>query len=214
LSLLRGLDRLNAHELQVVTDIASPGIPVSHPAVTSQSLNRVRAEYFGFVRRLPSRELCEVVFQHFFLHSNRFHAALAETIFREQLERWWELAYDTLLKDGPDGLPKDIRVFPLLIFQVIAVTLQNLYFSYDPRLEELKFGPLQTFDELSKEYTECGMDMSKLLLTAKSNLTWVQQSYMRDYWLMNSGDLVQTWKHCGQTAKYAICFNIYLHVTC
>lgn len=142
-----------------------------------------------------------MLFQYFFTNANPLNSALDETIFREQLERWWELAYDILLKQGPEKLPKDFQCFPALIFQVLAVTLQLLPVSYDPRLDELKFGPLQTFAELSREYTDCGVDLSNLLGRAKTTLVGVQQSYMRDYWLLNSGDLMQAWNHSGETVK-------------
>jgi hypothetical protein len=87
------------------------------------------------------------------------------------------------------------------MFQVLAISLQLLPSSYDPGLDELKSGPLQTFDDLSREYTECGMDLSKLLGRARTTLVGVQHSYMRDYWLINSGDLMQAWNRSGETVK-------------
>ncbi|KAG0650151.1 Short-chain dehydrogenase reductase [Hyphodiscus hymeniophilus] len=205
-------DSLNSMGIltKVVTEIARTDIPTSHPTITSHVQSRIRAEYFGFVRRLPSREVCEVMYQLFFITANQIFVALDETIFREQLARWWDIAYDVLLKQGPETLPQELQCFPALIFQVIAVTLQFLPQLYDPRLDELKFGSQQSFTELSREYTDCGMELSKLLGRARTTFVGVQHSYMRSCWLVYTGDLMQAWNHSGETVRDAMAIGLHL----
>src|ERR1700761_5279135 len=103
--------------------------------------SRVRAEYYNYVRRLPPRSHCEVLFQYFFGGGNQINNAIDETFFREQSERWWGSAYEILLKSGPEQLPEDLLWFPALIFQVLAVALQFMPGLYDPQLDDIKFAP-------------------------------------------------------------------------
>jgi hypothetical protein len=166
-----------------------------------QIQTRIRAEYYNYVRRLPPAPLCEILYQIFFDGVAQLNTALEETIFREQLQRWYKTAYDILLDHGPEAISEEFRHFPALIFHVLAISLQFVPTSYDPRLDELKFSPSQTFAQLSKEYTDCGVAVAGLLVNSKVTLVTVQQSYLRDLWLINSGDIIQAWNHSGQTVK-------------
>jgi hypothetical protein len=97
---------------------------------------------------------CELLFRQYFAGINDLNMPLDKTIFQEQLTRWWNLAYDKLLKYGHEKLPEDLQCFPALMFQVLAVALQFQTPSYDHRLDELKFGVSQTLTELSVEYSD------------------------------------------------------------
>lgn len=175
---------------------------MSHPVVASQIQSRVRSEYYGYVRRLPPKTFCELLFKQFFTIANPLNSALDETIFREQLEHWWSIAPDILLKQGPEKLPLELQCFPGLIFQVLAV-ISYLLPEHSFELNDLKFGPSQTLAELSKEYTDCGVELAKLLPKAKITLVGVQQSFLRDIWLIHSGDLMQAWNHLMQAWNHS-----------
>jgi hypothetical protein len=191
---------IHIYDFQVINGIEKE-VNSPYSSINSQIESSVHSEYYNYVRRLPPKRLCEVLFQYFFGGLNRFNAALDETIFRELLDRWWSLAHDTLLTQGPEKLPDELRLFPALAFQVLAVTLQFIPLTYDSKLDELKFGPSQTFTELSKEYTACGVALSSLFSKAKPTLVGVQQNFMRDWWLLTTGDLLQAWDHSHQTIK-------------
>lgn len=147
------------------------------------------------------------------MHFNPLNSALDEVIFREQLEQWWSIAYDVLLKEGPEKLPKDLQCFPALMFQVFAVAVQTLPLKYDSRLDELKFAPSQTFAQLSKEYSDCGVELIKLLGKGRLTLVGVQESFMRTAWLINEGNLMLGWKHSGETVKYVSSSHIKFQLT-
>jgi hypothetical protein len=171
-------------------------------AIAPQIRGRTRVEYYGYVRRLPSKFHCEILFKSFFASINDINVALSEVIFREQLARWWKIAYEILSREGPESLPADLQYFPALIFQVLAVALQFIPAKYDVQIDELKFSPSQTLGELSREYSDCGVALSSLLKEQRPSLVGVQQSFLRDVWLTNTGDLSQSWSHSGRTIKY------------
>jgi hypothetical protein len=141
-----------------------------------------------------------VLFKHFFDNVNLLNSALDETMFREQLDHWWSDAYSIILEKGPGKLPEDLRTFPALMFQVLAIALQFVPLS-DTSLDLLKFAPSQTFFELSREYSECGVAMAKLFARVRPTLSGVQHSFMRDWWLVNMGDLMEAWNHSGETVR-------------
>ena len=167
-----------------------------------QIRRKIRAEYYGYVRRLPSKMHCERLFKPFFANINDLNTALSEVIFREQSTRWWKNSYETLLREGPESLPADLLYFPALLFQVLAVALQFLPAEYDVHINELKFSPSQTLGELSREYSDCGVALASLLKEQRPTLVGVQQNFLRDVWLASTGDLSQAWSHSGQTVKY------------
>lgn len=101
-----------------------------------------------------------------------------------------------------------MRCFPALIFQVLAITLQFISGAYKAEIDELRFGPSQSVAELSKEYSDCGVSLCDLIGSAKFTLMGVQHSSMRDWWLLNAGDLVQAWTHSGQTVRYDSSFTL------
>jgi Fungal specific transcription factor domain len=184
-----------------VTGIDSE-IQPSQTAATSQIQNRMRSDYYGYLRRLPYRKHCEVLLKFYFAYTSDVNVILDEITFREQWECWWKVGYDILLNDGPEKLPAELRCFPALIFQILAIALLSATSSYDPCLDELKFGQSQTFAQLSREYSECGEALVKLLGRMRLTFTGVQHSFMRDWWLVNTGDIMQAWNHSGQTVKY------------
>ncbi len=177
-------------------DISPP-----QPATASQTQSKNRIEYYSYVRRLPSKRHCDILFQRFFADINPINSPLDGSIFEEQLQRWWDLAYSKLLKGGLDELPEDIRCFPALIFQVLAVTLQFLPRSDETTIDELKFGPSQTIMELSKEYSDCGVSLAKIVGKARLSLVGVQHGSMRLWWLISIGNLMQAWAYTGQIVK-------------
>jgi hypothetical protein len=165
-------------------------------------IGKARLEYYGYVRRLPNKAHSEPLFEHFFKTVNPLNSPLDETVFREQLQKWWTIAHEILLQRGLDALPEEFKCFPALIFQALALSLQFLPTNHGLNLEGLKFGPFQTDAELSREYTDCGIAVSKIIGKARLTLTGVQYSFMRDWWYVNAGDLTRAWNLSGQTVKY------------
>lgn len=189
-----------ADSLQVIDGIDAD-ISTSHPATALRIQSRIRTQYYGFVRRLPPRRHCELLFSFYFSGVNTLTATLDETMFREQAELWWSSANDILLTQGHEGLPSDLSYFPALMFQVFALGLTSLPPEYDPQLDELKFAPSQTFSELSSEYSECGEALSQLLAGDPPTLATVQYSQLRSQYLINNGELMEAWTRSGQTVK-------------
>jgi hypothetical protein len=180
---------------------ALSGIEVDAPSPFFRTgYHTIRSEFYGYIRRLPSRVHCEIVFREFFGAVNTLLVVLEEIVFQEKCDRWWTLAPEVVLKHGPDGLPDDLLHFPALLFQVLALGLLFLPRSYDTRLDELKFSPLQSLVDLSYEYADCGVALSKLL-KAKPTLTTIQYNITRDCWLVNTGDLIHAWNHSGNSIR-------------
>ncbi len=187
---------------QVLPETGQIVIPSKQMVTVPQAQINDRSEYYSYIRRIPSKDHCDKLFQFFFSHVNAQCSPLDQIIFEEQLACWWGLAHSVLTKDGPNGLPKEIRCFPALIFQVMAITLQFITGPYEAEIAELRFGPSQTVEELSKEYSDCGVSLCDIVGDAKLTLIGVQHSSMRDLWLLNTGDLANVSANSRQTIRY------------
>ncbi|KAF1991251.1 hypothetical protein K402DRAFT_369206 [Aulographum hederae CBS 113979] len=199
--------------------------PHSHPAIpqsTSKFNTTLRTTYFSYVRRLPIQRHCAVLASFFFRVANSCNSALDESIFNEQMDLWWSTAYVTILKSGPERLPNDLRYFPALMFQVLALALQfwplddgdsdgNVPGEADLGfIKELKFAPEQSTEELSAEYSDCGTALSKILGEESLSLVGVQQDLLRKLWLTNIGEMAQAWNSAGMTIKRAMAIGLHL----
>lgn len=174
------------------------------PEAASRIQSKIRSKYFAYVRRLPSIQHQELLFQIFFREVNSTVAVLDETIFKEQAVRWWATANDIVLTKGPEGLPSDLLAFPALLFEVFALALIRINGSYDSLLDELKFSSSQTFKALGHEYIECAESLSRLLSAATPTLTAIQQGSVLTQWLIDSGDLMRAWDNSGKNVRYDV----------
>lgn len=193
------ISRQKADSRQVI-DVIDTDITV-RPEAASRIQSKIRSQYYGYVRRLPSKQHQEVLVQIFFSEVNNTVAVLDETIFKEQAARWWTTGIDIVLSEGPEGLPADLLAFPALIFEVFALALIRINGPYDLRLDELKFSPSQTFNALAQEYIESAEALSRLLAVATPTLTGIQQSAVLTQWLIDTGDIMRAWDNSGKTVR-------------
>jgi hypothetical protein len=152
-----------------------------------------------------------MIIRYFFDEVNWHYAVLDEIIFREQFQQWQSIEYKTFIEEGPEKLPEELPHFPALLFQITALSLQNLPTAYNEELEELKFRPSQTYVELSKEYTECAVALTTLLGRSKPTLVGIQQAFLRCTWMLNTVGVAQAWQTmCQVTRLFSLtCQNPY-----
>lgn len=153
------------------------------------------------VRQLPARPYCEVLVTLFFEAVNWHYGVLEKEVFIELYETWWQQGYQLLTEGGPRCLPRDLQLFPALLYQVLAQALQFLPSQHDECLHHLKMGPSQSFGELSAEYSECGLEIVAAIGRENATLICVQQDFLRASWLKNSGRVAEAWHSLGQAIR-------------
>lgn len=99
--------------------------------------------------------------------------ALDPDVFRAQLADWNNLSFSVLSSAGPQGLPPDLRVFPALLFQVLAMALLVLTDEPHEFYDHLKYAGNMTFEDLSSDYSDSGVGTLTLLGKRQITLTAV-----------------------------------------
>jgi hypothetical protein len=113
------------------------------------------------VRHLPSLPCIDVLIQTFFYGVNWQYDLIDEEDFREKLDAWGKVSYSAL-QAGCEKLAPEMRVFPALLFQVLA---QALLFHppQDERIKILLTMAEMTFYDLGVEFSDVGAEILTLL---------------------------------------------------
>ncbi len=164
--------------------------------------NGLKERYKSLVRQLPSKNFVDLLLVTFFEEVNWHYSPVDKDFFMEQLQNWNKVSF-SVLNRGPQDLPGDIRYFPALLFQVLALALQFQPPEYDPVLDSLKYVSEMSLDDLATDYSESGMAILTLLGKRDLNLVTIQTGFLRTSFLKNSGFITESWHSLGQTIRDA-----------
>jgi hypothetical protein len=137
-------------------------------------------KYKTLIRQLPSRVLTQKLAAIYFRHLNWHYSFLEEVIFYEQLDEWNSLPFASL--STPLNLPDEIRVFPALLFQVVASALLVLPDVEDVDIKEfesLKYAGGMSWEDLAIELSDSGMAMLQLFGKRHVAHATVQTQFLR-----------------------------------
>ncbi len=101
--------------------------------------------------------------------SSSAYYPLDPDIFQAQLADWNNLSFSVLSSVGPHGLSPDLRVFPALVFQVMAIALLVLPEEPHEFYDHLKYAGNMTFEDLASDYSDSSVGI--LTLLGKRNIT-------------------------------------------
>lgn len=118
--------------------------------------------------------------------------------FDDLFARWYEPKLKPVLYLGLEDFSQELRYFPALLFQVVALSLQFL----PPGAEVMRESPVGQAI-LSERYSETGLKLMELLGQG-ATLTAVQASLLRASWLKNLGRGIDAWKILGTAIRYLI----------
>jgi len=97
---------------------------------------------------------------------------------------------------SPEELSKELRYFPALLFQVLALALQFL-----PSAAAV-WKRLPTNDiALCRRYSDIGVELMVILGRPGVALTAVQADFLRTSWLKNIGRGVEAWHSIGNAIR-------------
>ncbi|CAK7209541.1 hypothetical protein SCUCBS95973_000475 [Sporothrix curviconia] len=193
-----------AHQSQLQSKQATAGqqqheshklIHSQHPSFDHQLYQRPQIgdpygtahRYRSLVRELPPRPAIDRLVNIYFKMFNWNYYAIDEDIFYKQLADWSDVAmgpFGTL--QSPHQLSPDLRAFPALLFNVMAMGLLML----DPNKEEdaaffddIKHTANVTCEDLALDYSEAGMGILSLLGKRQMSFTTVLAGFARGAFL-------------------------------
>lgn len=138
-----------------------------------------KERYKSLIRQLPAKGYIEKLIDVYFHEFNHQYYALEEDLFKEQFAEWSNIPFSVLSNSGPQALSPDLRVFPALLFQVLATALLTLPEGSQDFYDHLKYAGNMTFEDLAADYSESGVGILSLLGKRQITLTTVQADFLR-----------------------------------
>ncbi|KAL7944454.1 hypothetical protein V8C42DRAFT_89009 [Trichoderma barbatum] len=163
----------------------------------------VKEKYRGLIRLLPARMYIDQLAEIFFKEFNWQYFLLEPQVFNELLDQWTNLPFKLLSSRGPEALSPDLRVFPALVFEVIATAMLVLPKSLHESFESLKYAANMTFEDLAADYSESGVAIINLFGPKLLSPTSIQAGFMRAAFLKYTANVTESWHQIGKTIRDA-----------
>ena len=161
-----------------------------------------KAKIQALIAKLPPRPVVEALTSFFFDAVNWHYFILERVYFDSLLSRWpptdrmEAVGYLTVAE-----LSMELRYFPTLLFQVIALSLQFVPNDWDA-LAELPTAR----DSAAQVYSDLGHELLSLLGRPGLSITAVQADFLRSSWLKNCGRGIESWHMLGSAIRF-VCYS-------
>lgn len=152
----------------------------------------------ALVAQLPSRPVIEALVEFFFDEANWHYFLLERFYFESLLSRWpptegmKATSYLTTAE-----MSMEMRYFPALLFQVLALSLQ-----FVPAEGDIWAQIPVTRVSGPWTYSELGNELLSVLGRPGLALTAVQSDFLRASWLENCGKGIQSWHTFGAALRF------------
>ncbi|PTB67549.1 hypothetical protein BBK36DRAFT_1116503 [Trichoderma citrinoviride] len=163
----------------------------------------LKEKYKGLIRLLPARMYIDQLADIFFKEFNWQYYLVEPQAFRELLEQWTNLPFKVLSARGPEALSPDLRVFPALLFEVIATAMLVLPKALHESFESLKYAGNMTFEDLAGDYSETGIAIINLFGPKALSTTSIQVGFLRAGFLKYTANVTESWHQVGKTIRDA-----------
>ncbi|KAL7937525.1 hypothetical protein V8C35DRAFT_331248 [Trichoderma chlorosporum] len=163
----------------------------------------MKEKYKGLIRLLPARMYIDQLTEIFFRDFNWQYYLVEPHVFHELLDQWTNLPFKVLSTRGPEALSPDLRVFPALLFEVIATAMLVLPKPLHESFESLKYAANMTFDDLAVDYSESGIAIINLFGPKLLSSTSIQVGFMRAAFLKYTANVTESWHQIGKTIRDA-----------
>lgn len=152
----------------------------------------------ALIAKLPPRPVVESLVDFFFDEVNWHYFILERFYFDSLLTRWppaEEVEAVSYLTSAE--LSIELRYFPALLFQVLALSLQFVPTDWDI-LAKLR----ATIDFAPKTYSDLGDELLSQLGRPGLALTAIQADFLRSSWLKNCGRGIESWHAVGSAIRF------------
>ncbi|KAH0494380.1 hypothetical protein TgHK011_001000 [Trichoderma gracile] len=163
----------------------------------------LKEKYKGLIRLLPARMYIDQLADIFFKEFNWQYYLVEPQAFRELLDQWTSLPYKALSARGPEALSPDLRVFPALLFEVVATALLVLPKALHESFAPLKYAGNMTFEDLAGDYSESGVAIINLFGPKALSVTSIQVGFLRASFLKYTANVIESWHQVGKTIRDA-----------
>ncbi|KAI0181793.1 Orotidine 5'-phosphate decarboxylase [Hypoxylon sp. FL1284] len=161
----------------------------------------IRERYKTLIRLLPARTYVEKLSEVYFRDINWQHFTIDEPILRELMNQWYSMPFNVLTTSGPQALDPMLRVFPALLFQMLASALLYLPEREEETFESLKYTSNMAFEDLAFDYSESGVAILALLGKRQMSIMTVLAGCVRASFLKYAGMVTEAWHQVGTSIR-------------
>lgn len=152
----------------------------------------IREKYKGLIRQLPAKVFTDKLVDMFMREFNWQYYFVDPDIFYAQLQEWNNLPFSIFSTEGPQGISQDLRVFPAVLFQMIATALLILPDEEEEEFAMLKYAANMTFEDLACDYSASGEDIVMLFGKKGLSVTTVQAEFLRASFLKFTANVTES----------------------
>ncbi|KAK5997140.1 hypothetical protein PT974_02493 [Cladobotryum mycophilum] len=163
----------------------------------------VKEKYKGLIRLLPAKTYLDQLIDMFFKEFNKQYYLVDPAVFRRLFEEWNNLPFKLLSTEGPQALSPELRVFPAMMFQMVATALLILPETSHPVFDALKYAGNMTFEDLAMDFSESGVSVVNLFGKKNLTLTTVRAHFLRAAFLKYTGGVTESWHTLSVAIKDA-----------
>ncbi|KAH7321205.1 hypothetical protein B0I35DRAFT_209418 [Stachybotrys elegans] len=177
--------------------------PHHTPHTSQQDSLALKEKYKGLIRQLPAKVYLDELIAIFFKDHNWQYAGIDEEIFKKQYREWFDTPFTVLSTKGPEGLSPELRTFPAVLFQIIAISLLSLLEGPHSMFDTLKYAGDMTFEDLAKDYSESGTNIANLFAKKHLTVTTVEAQFLRSCFLKSTNNVTESWHVIGTAIRDA-----------
>jgi len=157
----------------------------------------------ALIAQLPSKPAIEELIAAYFTDVNWHYFILEKYYFDCILSCWYGVDIGPVKHLSTEELSKELRYFPALLFQVLALAIQFLP-PGAPAWKHLSANDIA----LCGSYSDIGVELMTILGRPGVALTAVQADFLRSSWLKNIGRGVEAWHSVGNAIRYVLSQNL------
>ncbi|PKS12202.1 hypothetical protein jhhlp_001501 [Lomentospora prolificans] len=175
----------------------------STSSMDAASCKELRERYKSLIRHLPAKSYVDQLVSIYFREVNWHYHVLDEDEFLRMVDCWSQIPFEVFQKTGPMDLSPDMRVFPALLFQVLATVL--LVVDDEPKgpFESLKYVGTMSLRDLAIDYSESGHALLSLVGRTQVTVTTVQAGMIHSMLFAYMADILGSWTILGETIAHA-----------
>lgn len=184
-------------------DELDPKLPALNLQVDPRCSRELREKYKSLIRHLPAKSYVDQLVSVYFKEVNWHYHVIEEDEFLRMVNSWSQIPFEVFQKTGPLDLSPDMRVFPALLFQILATVL--LVVPDEPRgpFESLKYVGTMSLRDLAVDYSESGTALLSLVGSTHVTITTVQAGMIRAMLSAYLADILGSWNALGETITHA-----------
>ena len=164
----------------------------------------LKEKYKGLIRQLPTKPFLDKLIDIYMTSFNHQYYIVDPSMFTNTLAEWRNIPFGVISASGPHALNPDLRVFPAMLFQMVATALLVLpEDGSETEFDSLKYAADMMWEDLAKDYSESAMAIVRLFGKKGLSITGVEAQFLRAVFSKYVANVTESWHMLAETIRDA-----------